>query len=206
MLELPQILLAQNDDNGPMRFIGILVIVGIFILGNLLQWLQKYQQQKQKQELQRRAQPPPPPPGIQQQMHQKARRPFGLSKTMVRPAPPHKPGTREQNTTQRTATQTRVIYTARKVVRAPGQVPVARRPVPPVPARPAPAQVRPGTPPPQQAGAPEATAPAPSPRPPATTARTNVLQKLLRSRSAVRQVYVLSEILQPPVSIREPRV
>lgn len=212
MLDLPQILLARNDDEGPMRFIGILVIIGIFIFGNLLQWLQKYQQQKQKQEAQRRASSPPVAPPSRQPMPRQGARTPTLPPSRSATGPRH-PGI----TIKRTVVVKRAGATGYAPVTlrrqppsqapppVPGARPAARRPMPPLPqaaSASTPIQPQPSPlAPPAQAAAPEAATAVSTPRS-SVASRTSALQAALKSRS-VRNIFVLSEILQPPLAIRE---
>ena len=209
MLDLPQILLARNNDDGPFRFLGILVIVGIFILGNVLQWWQKYQAQQRKQAMQRQAEAPVTRQGMQQPAARKAYTPAIFPKLLghlaAQPRPVKAP--------RRIVGAQRALPVARQAIPRPLPVPgahaTARRPVPPAPVRrapvPAAAQPQPEITQPGQASGQQVAASASSSRALVTTTRAHALRALFKPRT-LQQIYVLTEILQPPLSIREPRV
>ncbi len=207
MLDLPQILLARNDDDGLSRLISILVIVGIFIFGNILQWLQKYQAQKRKLELQRRTMAPAPPPSqpMQRPMAAKPRPTGPAMRRFGQPAPAHlRPAQAVPRAlaAQRAKVAGRPVPILRKLTPPaplPGAV-VTRRPAPPPHLRPAPAQ-RPVPPQPQVTSPAPAASPESASRPQAARTRATKIQAVLNPRT-LKQVYVLTEILQPPVSLR----
>ncbi|GEM_PF-5854000 len=204
MLDLPQILLARNSDDGPFRFLGILVIVGIFILGNVLQWWQKYQAQQRKQAPQRQAEVPFTRQGMQRPATRKTYTPAIFPKLLGRfsaQAPPAKATGRIVGVRRALPGERKAIPSPLPVFRAHAaarrSVPVRRAPVP------AAAPPRPETTQPGQVGSQQAAASASSSRTLVTTTRAHALRALFKPRS-LQQIYILTEILQPPLSIREP--
>ena len=205
MLDLAQILLAQKSDDSPMRFLGILVIIGIFILGNVLQWWQKYQAQKRKEEQQRQAAAPPAPQAMQRPGSLKVSMPS--LRAIARPTPGQAP--RRTIAAQRIKTGQRAIPVVRKPI--PSQPPLptthaaTRRPAPP-PAQPAPieteAQSQSHLTQHRHAAGQDITASEIGSHAQVTITRANALQSLLKA-SSLRQIYVLTEVLQPPVGLRD---
>lgn len=181
MLELPLILLQRDDDNGPMRFLGILIIIAIFVIGNLVQWLQKYQEQKRKQDLQRRAQGQAAPPPLQ--------RP-----TIARPSPRQTPQPR------RPAPAPALAQRQATLQRKPQAPP--RLPPLPQPARAEPRIAAPAPTPSHDISATEIGA-APT-RKEATGRQRGFLRAVLNPQS-LKQAYILTELLQPPVALRDAR-
>lgn len=181
MTMLPHILLAQHNEPNPMRFIGILVIIAIVVLGNLFQWLQKYQEQKRKLEQQRRearAQMPTPP----QPASARAR---------ARAPQPNRPSPRPHPTAPASAHQPPPAPARRPVQRKPQAPPR----LPPVP------QAQTTVPRRAEVSTTEIGASAAAAKQAANT-RTEFLRAVLNPRS-LRNAYVLSEILQPPLALRD---
>lgn len=217
MLDLPQILLASNTDDGPFRFIGILVIIAIFIFGNVLQWLQKYQAQRRKLEAQRQATAAAAPQVMQRPTPRGASRPAGPSRGIPgRPAPAPSPAPAQprrrgmvMQPSQPSTLGAHATFVVRKLAASLPSVPGAnlppRRPVPP-PTRPKPAQKgpqhRPEIAQPTQPAGQDITAPQIGARAQAAPTRAGRIQAVLNPRS-LKQVYILTEILRPPVALRD---
>lgn len=209
MLALSPILLAQGHDDAPIRFIGILIFIAIFIFGNVLQWWQKYQTQQRKLEAQRQAEAPVARQGTQRPATRKLYTPALFPKLLTRFAAQSRPA----SAPRRIVGARPAVPVVRQVRSSPPPVPgahgAARRPAPPATGRRAPvqaaAQPRPAMAQPAQPTPTASQEVAASPigsRAPAAPTRADRIRSIFNARS-LKQVYILTELLRPPLALRD---